>query len=333
VQVVALVAILALLLVACSSDSEAAVTVGSDTVSASTVSSELATIAKNPTVKEKAVVKGKLDPAVAAAWVTLIVQTEVAKAANEKADTKITEADRNEAKTWASGYFGDQATFDKFPKSFRENAEKRYAAIPAYVRTHTPAPTAAEVKTAYDESLTRNCASGRYISHILVATEDAAKAAAAEIAAGADFKDVATKSSTDAGSSSRGGALGCLDGQQIDPAFQAAANALPFGGVSAPVKSQFGWHIIKVENVATALPFDTVKEEIRTDLIEQGPVGRSKLQKAMAAAKVKIAAKYGRWVVKNGSGQVTPPASASTSTTSAPASGSSSTSTTTTTKP
>ncbi len=296
----------------------------------STVSSELATIAKNPTVKEKAVVKGKLDPTVAAAWLTLLVQTEVAKAANEKAGTKIAQADRNEAKNWASGYFGDQATFDKFPKSFRDAVER--AVRRRFLRTSAPTPRRRQqprCRTAYDESLVRNCASGRYVSHILVATEDQAKAAAAELAAGADFKTVASKTSTDARlrTARRRARLPRRRADRPD-LRRLRLPRLPLGGVSAPVKSQFGWHIIKVEDVATALPFDTVKDEIRTDLIEQGPVGRSKLQKAMAGAKVKVAAKYGRWVVKDGTGQVTPPKSASTSTTTAPSSSSTSTTTT-----
>ena len=329
-QVVAIVAVLAVLFAACSSsDSEAAATVNSDSVSSSTVTSELATIAKNPTVKKKAVVKGKLDPSISAAWLMLIIQTQVAKAANEKAGTKIVAADRTEAAHWADGYFGDAATFAKFPAKFRESMIKRYADVPAYVRTNTPAPTAADVQTAYDESLTRNCVSRRYVSHILVATEAEAKATAAQLAAGTDFKEVASKVSTDQESGSRGGALGCLDDQQLDPTFGAAADALPLGGVSAAVQTQYGWHIIKVEDVATGLPFDSVKNEIRTDLIEQGPAGRSKLQKLMAAAKVTVASRFGRWVVKSGIGRVEAPTSASTSTSTQP----SSSSTTTTTKP
>lgn len=326
-QVVAIIGVLALLLAACSSDSAAAVTVGSKSVDESTVKSELAAIANNKNIKKQAVVKGKLDPGVVAAWLTMIVQAQAAKDANDKAGTKITKADRTEAGHWADGYFGDAATFAAFPGTFRASAVSRYASIPAYVRTHTKPPTAADVQMAYDESLTRNCPSRRYVSHILVASEAAAQAAEAEVAAGTDFKQVASKSSTDVQSAQRGGALGCIDGQQIDPTFAAAAAATAVGQVSAPVQTQYGWHVIKVEDVGTALPFDSVKTEIRNDLIEQGPEGRSKLQKLMAAAKVKVAARYGRWVVKDGQGQVQPATSPSTSTTTAP---SSSTSTTTT---
>jgi hypothetical protein len=329
VQVVALVAVLAMLAAACSSNDASALTVNSETVDGSSVTSQLAAIAKNPTVKEKAVKDGKLDPAVRASWLTMLVQTEVARQAIDKADTKITKADKAEAQNWADGYFGDAQTFAAFPAAFRTEALARYAAVPAYVRTHTKPPADAAVRTAYDESLTRNCASRHYVSHILVADEAAANAVEAQLAAGTAFAEVAAKSSTDTQSAQRGGALGCIDGQQIDATFAAAAAATPVGQISKPVKTQFGWHVIQVQDVETALPFAAVEAEIRTDLIEQGPEGRSKLAKLMAAATVKVASSYGHWVVKGGVGQVEPPASASSTTTTKPSSSSS----TTTTKP
>jgi hypothetical protein len=329
-RLLAVVGVLALVLAACGSDSPAGVTVGSKTISESTVNSELAAIAKNKVLKTQAVKNGKLDPGAVATWLTSVVETQVAAEANAKAGTKITKADRDQANSWAQTFFGDASAYQAFPPSFRESAVKRYASVPAYVRTHTKPPTAAEVRKAYDESLTRNCASRRYVSHILVKTEAEAKAAQAELAAGKDFKEVAAKSSTDSQSAQRGGALGCIDGQQIDATFAAAAAATPLGTVSAPVNTQYGWHLIKVEDVEAALPFDSVQSEIKTDMVEQGPEGRKKLRLLMAKTKVKVASRYGRWVVTNGTGKVEPPKvkASSTSTTTKP-SGSS----TTTTKP
>jgi PPIC-type peptidyl-prolyl cis-trans isomerase-like protein len=121
---------------------------------------------------------------------------------------------------------------------------------------------------------------------------------------------------------SRGGALGCIDNQQPDPTFAAAANATPVGKVSAPVHTQFGWHVIKVENVRSAVPLASVEKEIRVDLVEQSPEGMQALVKTMAAAKVKVAPRYGKWVVRNGQGQVQPrtPATSSTTSTTVPSS-------------
>jgi parvulin-like peptidyl-prolyl isomerase len=326
---VAVLGLLALVLAACGSDSPAGLTVGSTTIDESTVNQELAAITKNSVLKAQAVKDGKLDPAAAATWLTSVVETQVAAEAVEEAGTKITKADRDQAKSWADSFFGDPSAFQAFPKSFREDALERYANVPAYVRTHTKPPTEAEVRAAYDESLVRNCPSQRYVSHILTTSEEAAKTAESELAAGGTFREVAIKNSTDAQSAQRGGALGCIDAQQLDATFAAGANATPVGSVSAPIKTQYGWHIIKVEDVKQALPYDTVKSEIRTDMIEQGPEGRKKLEKLMAKTKVTVASKYGRWVVKDGIGTVVPPkvTTSSTSSTTKP-SGSSTTTTT-----
>jgi peptidyl-prolyl cis-trans isomerase C len=83
--------------------------------------------------------------------------------------------------------------------------------------------------------------------HILVETEDAAKKVAERIAKGEDFAAVAKEASTDPGSGAEGGDLGFFTKEQMVPEFAEAAFKLEPGKVSEPVKSQFGWHIIKVE--------------------------------------------------------------------------------------
>src|SRR5689334_21802840 len=82
--------------------------------------------------------------------------------------------------------------------------------------------------------------------HILVETEDEAKAVKAELDKGADFAELAKKKSKDPGSAD-GGDLGFFTKEQMVPEFSAVAFALEPGKISDPVKSQFGWHIIKVE--------------------------------------------------------------------------------------
>lgn len=82
--------------------------------------------------------------------------------------------------------------------------------------------------------------------HILVETEDEAKAVKAELDKGADFAELAKKKSKDPGSAD-GGDLGFFTKEQMVPEFSTVAFALEPGKTSDPVKSQFGWHIIKVE--------------------------------------------------------------------------------------
>jgi peptidyl-prolyl cis-trans isomerase C len=97
--------------------------------------------------------------------------------------------------------------------------------------------------------------------HILVPTEDEAKAALARIKGGEDFAKVATELSKDP--SADGGDLGWFTKDRMVPEFSDAAFKLKKGEVSEPVKTQFGWHIIKIEDVRTKSfpPFEQVKDQ------------------------------------------------------------------------
>src|SRR5712675_2565670 len=101
--------------------------------------------------------------------------------------------------------------------------------------------------------------------HILVETEDQAKKIEGELKKGADFAELAKKESKDPGASD-GGDLGFFTKDQMVPEFSAAAFALEPGKISDPVKSQFGWHIIKVEEKRSrkAPEFEQVKAQIET---------------------------------------------------------------------
>jgi peptidyl-prolyl cis-trans isomerase C len=101
--------------------------------------------------------------------------------------------------------------------------------------------------------------------HILVETEDEAKAIAEELKKGADFAELAKKKSKDPGASD-GGDLGFFTKDQMVPEFSAVAFALEPGKISDPVKSQFGWHIIKVEEKRNrkAPDFEQVRAQIET---------------------------------------------------------------------
>ncbi|MEW8972020.1 MAG: peptidylprolyl isomerase, partial [Mesobacillus sp.] len=88
-------------------------------------------------------------------------------------------------------------------------------------------------------------------SHILVDDESTAKEIEKELKNGADFADLAKKQSTDQVSAEEGGDLGYLSGrsQEMDPTFLAATLKLKKGEVSEPVKTIFGYHIIKVTEI------------------------------------------------------------------------------------
>ena len=99
--------------------------------------------------------------------------------------------------------------------------------------------------------------------HILVPTEDEAKAILVELKNGADFATLAKEKSKDPGAA-EGGDLGYFTKEQMVPEFAAVAFKLDKGQVSDPVKTQFGWHIIKVEDkrIKPTPTFDQVKAQI-----------------------------------------------------------------------
>ena len=100
--------------------------------------------------------------------------------------------------------------------------------------------------------------------HILVATEDEAKAIEVELKKGADFATLAKQKSKDPGAA-EGGDLGYFTRDQMVPEFAEVAFKLDKGQVSDPVKTQFGWHVIKVEDKRTkpTPTFDEVKAQIQ----------------------------------------------------------------------
>ena len=102
--------------------------------------------------------------------------------------------------------------------------------------------------------------------HILVPSEDEAKAILAELKKGTDFAELAKQKSKDPGAAAEGGDLGYFTKEQMVPEFADVAFKLDKGQLSDPVKSQFGWHIIKVEDKRKkpAPDFAQVKDQVET---------------------------------------------------------------------
>jgi peptidyl-prolyl cis-trans isomerase C len=105
--------------------------------------------------------------------------------------------------------------------------------------------------------------------HILVPTEAEAKAALARVKAGEDFAKVADEVSKDPGS--QGGDLGWFTRDKMVPEFADAAFKLEKGQISDPVKSEFGWHIIKLEDKREKAfpPFEAVKDQVARYVIQK----------------------------------------------------------------
>jgi peptidyl-prolyl cis-trans isomerase C len=102
--------------------------------------------------------------------------------------------------------------------------------------------------------------------HILVPTEAEAKAIIAQIMKGESFEKLAKEKSKDPGAAAQGGDLGYFTKDQMVPEFAEMAFKLPKGTISDPVKTQFGWHIIRVEDKRSKAPppFEQVKDQVET---------------------------------------------------------------------
>lgn len=134
-----------------------------------------------------------------------------------------------------------------------------------------PSITPEKIKQVYKEQSAKVKGVERLRArHILVKTEKEAKAILAQLQNGGKFEELAKKHSTD-GSRNYGGDLGYFTAEEMVPEFSQAAFALQKGGVSQPVQTSDGWHIIKVEDrkAGGPQPFEKVEKPIKLILLRQ----------------------------------------------------------------
>jgi peptidyl-prolyl cis-trans isomerase C len=145
-----------------------------------------------------------------------------------------------------------------------------------------------EIKAEYDKFVSANGGKEYRARHILVEKEDEAKALIADLKKGGKFEDLAKKASKDPGSGANGGDLDWASAASYVPEFSNAMVKLEKGQLTeTPVKSQFGFHIIRVDDVREAqLPkLDEVKPQI-TQQLTQSKLGKFQ-EDLRAKAKVK----------------------------------------------
>jgi peptidyl-prolyl cis-trans isomerase C len=144
------------------------------------------------------------------------------------------------------------------------------------------------LKAQYQTLLARTNDNQYKARHILVETEDEAKAIIAQLDQGADFATLAKEKSTGP-SGSRGGDLGWFDLKTMVPAFAEAVKGMEKGSYSKePVKTRFGWHVILLEDVRAVTPpsFEQVRPKLQ-QLMQQAVV-REHVAELRSKAKVEI---------------------------------------------
>lgn len=147
----------------------------------------------------------------------------------------------------------------------------------------------AEVQKAYDEAFADFEPSTEYsASHILVETEERARELLAEIEAGGDFAALAAENSGDPGSAQNGGDLGWFGAGVMVPEFEAAVTSREPGAVGGPIETQFGWHLIRLNETreSSPPPLDTVRPQIE-DQLRQAAL-QSRLESLRASAQIEL---------------------------------------------
>ena len=134
----------------------------------------------------------------------------------------------------------------------------------------------AEVKEFFDKNADKFTIGTKIrASHILVETEDQAKKIRERIRKGESFEKLAETFSKDKGSASKGGDIGYFGSGQMVPEFERAVMGLKTNEISEPVKTRFGYHIIKLVDVAKGetASFEQSKEPIRKQLLAEKQKG------------------------------------------------------------
>lgn len=147
-----------------------------------------------------------------------------------------------------------------------------------------------DVRARYDKEIAAQPAVNEvHARHILVKTKEEAEAIIKQLEGGADFQNLANEHTTDPSGKTNGGDLGYFGPGQMVPEFEKAAMALEPGSYTKePVQTQFGWHVIKVEDKRPQQPppFEQVEEQARSAVIRDKYFALVK--EARAAAKVEI---------------------------------------------
>jgi parvulin-like peptidyl-prolyl isomerase len=287
-RLIALIAVLALALAACGGGSSAAATVNGTDITIDDVDALFYEVTEEFTPEQLATYLG-----------TLIQWTASEQAAEEDFDFVATpEAIDEKINAFLAdyGYTGDRETFLQEQNVSEEGLAQlatqlliEDAASEALADT-VEQPTLEDAQAEIDANpmqYTQVCA-----SHILVATVDEAKDVQDRLASGEDFADIAAEVSLDPGSGANGGSLGCTAPAQYVPEFAQATMDAEIGVVTDPVETQFGFHLIRVDDrtEATAEEVQSVMEDqALTDAVDAW------LLDAITTADVTVDEQYGTW--------------------------------------
>ena len=301
VRVLVVIPAAALLMGACASGSTVALKVDDREVSVSELKSELASFLAN---KKFVTAVGGADAVgtvgnYKSAFVANVLTNELYNTviAVEAAERKLQPAPATaELRTDVENSVGGKEVMDAFPATFQNGLMKRRLLAEALLQSYRKDQDPRKYFDTNKDKFAAAC-----VSHVLVADEATAVKARARIVAGEDFAKVAKELSTDPGSKDAGGVLPCGPVSQYVAPFAAAASTLKINELSQPVKTDFGYHIVKVtkrdppvydanaKTVAEAATAEAANSRLNEDLATR-----------LKAAKIAVNPNYGRLVAQSG---------------------------------
>jgi parvulin-like peptidyl-prolyl isomerase len=202
-----------------------------------------------------------------------------------------------------------EATLDAFPKSYYEEIRRTTAEV--FVLQNALADTSpANLRKYYDEhkeQFESVCA-----AHILVEEKAAADSIVAQLSRARDkaatFAELASAQSKDPGSAANGGDLGCASPANYVAEFKEAVRTQAIGVIGKPVKTDFGYHVIRVDSREAAKPFSEVEQDVIAAVTDtQQGAFNDFLNNASTKAKVEVNPRYGKYDKTGQSPEVVPP--------------------------
>jgi parvulin-like peptidyl-prolyl isomerase len=308
---------LALVATACGSVSGYAAKVDNKSISQDDLETELRSIAANgpylKLVETRQQVKGSGAGTFDAAFTALALTRQIyyqlisTELANRK--LAIGPDDLSAARATVIEQIQGEDVFKDFPKAYQDELIRRQAQLDLLTLALNGQTGSAEdaAKTYFDAN--REQFATACVSHILVADQAKADDVRARLGRGEDFAAVARTDSTDTQSAQKGGELGCDITQETGfvPEFLLAVFTQPVGEVGAPVRTQFGFHLIKVTS-RNVPPYEEVKDAARQRLATNGQEKLlTWLQETVTKAKIEVNPKYGTFNKEGASPGVVPP--------------------------
>ena len=244
--------------------------------------------------------EGTFDSGFVAGLLSLRVYFQLIQAGLDDRGVTVSDDDLLAARERLEGGLPDPAVLDDIEPAVRDELIHRFALIEVLGR-ELGGVTEEAARAIYDQD--PSAYDEACVSHILVGldgrTAEEAKARAddlaAQLAAGADFTELATTQSDDATAAAAGGDLQCGGRGRFVPEFDDAAFQLPVGQVSAPIETQFGYHLIKVTQ-RRPLTFDEARATIESQLSAQsGAAVTDFVVQESCGADVEVNVRYGQW--------------------------------------